>query len=226
MRVVLSLLLAVGLIIFTASASKPSFNGSAPGCSGGGCHNLQDGIVSVAANGLTVEVTVSGVTPGKKVAGELVDASGTVVDVIDKTGNNPFTLTAPQEGMYRVNAGFKDPQLKWDSTMVNISLTGVEPPMVTNEIREFQLYPNHPNPFNPSTRIQFSLPTADNIQLIVYNIRGQEVRTLASGFFQAGSYAFIWDGKNNNGKQLPSGVYIGVLKGSQELRSIRMVLTK
>lgn len=226
MRVTFWFLLIVGLLVFSASAYKPSFNGSTPGCSGSGCHTLLDGVTTATTNGLSVEVTVNGVTPGKKVAGELVDAGGTVVDVIDKTGNNPFTLTAPQEGVYRVNAGFKDPQRHWDSTLVNITLTGVEPVPPAPKITRFELYPNHPNPFNPSTRIQFTLPAPEYIELVVYNIRGQIVRTLTKGFYQSGRYAFIWDGRNDTGKKSPSGVYIAVLKSNKELRSIRMVLAK
>ncbi|GEM_PF-2660902 len=226
MKLSLWFLFVAGVIFFTASVYKPSFNGSTPGCSGSGCHTLQDGVVSATTNGLSVEVTVNGVTPGKKVAGELVDGSGTVVDVIDKTSSNPFTLNAPQEGEYRVNAGFKDPHRRWDSTMVTITLTGINPVSPISHITRFELYPNHPNPFNPSTRIQFTLPSADNITLTIYNIQGQVVRTLANGFYQSGSYAFIWDGRNNNGHKSPSGIYIAVLKGSKELRSIRMVLAK
>jgi hypothetical protein len=68
---------------------------------------------------LQVEVTITGNTGN--VAGELVDGGGNVVDVINTTSNNPFILTAPSEGTYLVNAGYKNPSRRWDSTHVNYS---------------------------------------------------------------------------------------------------------
>ncbi len=88
-------------------SSEPTFNGDLPGCGGGGCHNLNAGIVSAYATGLSVTVTVSG-TSGK-VAGELVNAAGTVVASKTPSTTNPFVLTAPVPGDYTVNAGHKSP---------------------------------------------------------------------------------------------------------------------
>ena len=85
-------------VLFTSLYfSEPNFNGPTPGCDGSGCHTLQSGIVSAVSNGLNVEVTVSGTT--NDVGGELVTVEGMVVDVINSTSNNPFTLTAPSEGV-------------------------------------------------------------------------------------------------------------------------------
>jgi hypothetical protein len=113
------LTIAISLIITSIHLSEPSFNGSSPGCSGSGCHTFSDGDVSVVLiDSITVEVTVSGTS--NKVAGELVDISGNVVDVINSTNSNPFTLTAPVPGYYVINAGYKDPQRRWDSAAVNL----------------------------------------------------------------------------------------------------------
>lgn len=101
--------------------SEPSFNGSAPGCSGSGCHSFNDGSVSAAIlNNFQVEVTVSGTS--SKVGGELVDTQGTVVAVINSTIANPFILTAPSAGSYIVNAGYDNPAKRWDSASVVISV--------------------------------------------------------------------------------------------------------
>ena len=59
------------------------------------------------------------------VGGELVTVEGMVVDVINSTSNNPFTLTAPSEGVYTVNAGYKDPNRDWGSTSIVVSSTGI-----------------------------------------------------------------------------------------------------
>jgi len=114
------LTIAISLIIIPIHLSEPSFNGQTPGCGeGGGCHTFSDGDVSVTLlDSITVEVTVSGTN--NKVGGELVDINGTVVDVINSTNSNPFTLTAPAPGYYVINAGYKNPSRRWDSAAVNL----------------------------------------------------------------------------------------------------------
>ncbi|UCF64553.1 MAG: S8 family serine peptidase [bacterium] len=69
------------------------------------------------------------------------------------------------------------------------------------------LHQNFPNPFNPTTTISFQLPISGEVGLKIFNVTGQEVRTLVNGFKQAGSHEFIWDGKDNAGISLASGVY-------------------
>jgi hypothetical protein len=96
------LLLVVGIILLVIpiNISRPSFNSSTPGCGGGGCHTFQDGIVSLTVTDLQVQITLNGTS--NDVAGELVDASGTVVDFNNSTSSNPFTLIAPGPGNYTV----------------------------------------------------------------------------------------------------------------------------
>jgi hypothetical protein len=215
---------AVGavFVFYSTVISEPSFNGPGPGCDGSGCHNFTDGLVTaVPLNNTDIEVTVSG-TSGS-VGGELVDSNGNVVDVINSTNNNPFILIAPQAGEYIVNAGFKNPSRDWDSASVAINITGITPPEPAATIQKFELYPNHPNPFNSETMIRFSLPSAGNIYLKIYNIRGQVVKRLASKYYQAGVHSLRWDGTNDAGVVSPSGVYLVEVR-SGEQRSVRQVL--
>jgi hypothetical protein len=116
--------------------SEPGINGPSPGCSGSGCHSFQDNIVSVVPmSGLQVQVTITGNTGN--VAGELVDGGGNVVAVINTTSSNPFILTAPSEGTYLVNAGFKNPSpRRWDSTHVTLQLS-VPPDPPSNLVAQF-----------------------------------------------------------------------------------------
>jgi len=101
--------------------SEPSFNGSTPGCSGSGCHSFSRGDVSATIlNNFQVQVTVSGTS--SKVGGELVDRNGNVVAVINSTSTNPFILTAPSAGYFTINAGYKNPSIRWDSTSIVISV--------------------------------------------------------------------------------------------------------
>ena len=199
--------------------SEPQFNGPTPGCAAvSGCHTQNPGIVSVVANGLDVEVTVSNTT--SKVAGELVDQSGTVVDVINSTSNNPFILTAPSEGIYLVNAGYKNPDRDWDSTSVLVSLTGVgdnnTEPMLT-----YKLYNNYPNPFNPSTKIKYSVAENTFVSLKIYDVAGSEIATVVNREQTAGEYEVDFNAVN-----LTSGVYIYKLNAGSFVETKKMILMK
>jgi hypothetical protein len=74
--------------------------------------------------------------------------------------------------------------------------------------REFALGNNFPNPFNPETTIPVSIPRAGEITLTVYNVLGEEVRTLYAGSLEAGKYWFRWDGRSERGNSVASGVYL------------------
>jgi hypothetical protein len=78
----------------------------------------------------------------------------------------------------------------------------------------FQLGQNYPNPFNPTTQIDFSVPARSNVVIKVYNILGQEIRTLVNGQFSKGVYTVEWDGANNRGVKVASGVYIYKLEAA------------
>lgn len=71
----------------------------------------------------------------------------------------------------------------------------------------FQLSPNYPNPFNPSTTISFALPETQNITLIVYDVMGHRVKTLVSGVKEKGNYQVVWNGTDMTGSPVASGVY-------------------
>jgi len=73
---------------------------------------------------------------------------------------------------------------------------------------EFSLLQNHPNPFNPSTTIKYDLPQQAEVKLEIFNLLGRHVRTLVSQTQQAGRYAITWDGRNEQGQALASGVYL------------------
>jgi hypothetical protein len=66
---------------------------------------------------------------------------------------------------------------------------------------------NYPNPFNPSTTIRFAIKAESKIELIVYNIKGQKVRTLCSDYLTAGKHEILWNGKDEKNKNVSSGVY-------------------
>jgi len=79
----------------------------------------------------------------------------------------------------------------------------------------------HPNPFNPSTNIKFVVNRDNLVQLNVYNIRGEKVRTLVQDNLPANEYTLVWDGKNDNGRNVASGQYFARLRIGQEVVQVR-----
>ncbi len=85
---------------------------------------------------------------------------------------------------------------------------------------------NYPNPFNPSTTISFSIPEESKIELIIYNIKGQHIKSLIKNYFQKGNHSIVWDGKDANGKQVSSGVYFYKLITNTKEYQKKMLLMK
>jgi hypothetical protein len=91
---------------------------------------------------------------------------------------------------------------------------------------EYLLAQNYPNPFNPITQISFEVPTAANVNVEVYNILGQKIKTLVSEYKDAGQYTVSWNATNENGQPVPSGVYFYRLKTDNYSETKRMMLLK
>jgi len=90
----------------------------------------------------------------------------------------------------------------------------------------FRLYQNYPNPFNPETEIRFDIPRAGEVELAVFNILGQEVRRLAEGDMAAGNHRVTWDGRDDAGRAVSSGIYFYRLKTGETSLRKKMVLLK
>ncbi|MEE3235065.1 MAG: PQQ-dependent sugar dehydrogenase [Candidatus Latescibacterota bacterium] len=83
---------------------------------------------------------------------------------------------------------------------------------------------NYPNPFNSSTTLTYHVNLAGRIRLIMYNLNGQRIRTLVEESHRAGTFQTVWDGKNDNGKNVASGVYIACLSGDNGNTQVRKLL--
>ncbi len=92
--------------------------------------------------------------------------------------------------------------------------------------QKFALYQNYPNPFNPSTKIRFSIPAEVRVELSVYNILGQRIRTLVNKNKTAGTYEVTWDGRNEQQRMVASGVYFYTLKAGDQFSTRKMVLLR
>ena len=91
---------------------------------------------------------------------------------------------------------------------------------------EFALHQNYPNPFNPSTTISFDLNKKQDIELTIYNLLGQKVRTLYSGSIDAGSHRIEWDATDDSHQKISSGIYFYKLAAHEQTASRKMMLLK
>jgi len=91
---------------------------------------------------------------------------------------------------------------------------------------KFMVHQNYPNPFNPITTIKYDLPEDENVSLTIFNILGQKIVTLVSQEMQAGYHKSIWNGRNENGETVTSGVYFYRLQSGKNVVNKKMVLIR
>ncbi len=90
----------------------------------------------------------------------------------------------------------------------------------------FTLSQNYPNPFNPSTQISFSLPEQTDVSLDVYNVLGKKVRVLINESFAAGNHTVVWDGRNDAGAEVASGIYFYRMMTEMNHQTKKMLFLK
>jgi len=91
---------------------------------------------------------------------------------------------------------------------------------------DFIVYNNYPNPFNPTTNINFEIKKPGNIQVNIYNELGQQIRELINQEFSVGFHKVAWDGKNEFGMSVSSGTYYARIINDGIAKSIKMILMK
>jgi hypothetical protein len=134
--------------------------------------------------------------------------------------------TAGKFGLYgfKNNAGVA---AYFDNIVVKSSaLAAVPGEQTANAPEGFVLKQNYPNPFNPTTTISYQLPSSGFVTLAVYDQLGREVRTLAAQTQSAGVHVAVWDGRDANGKQVASGLYLYRLQSGTSVQSKQMLLVK
>jgi hypothetical protein len=88
------------------------------------------------------------------------------------------------------------------------------------------LYPNHPNPFNPSTTIRYNLPEDAYVRLLIFDVAGRRIASLVNEFQKKGMHAAIWNGRGDDGRAAASGVYFSKLEAGKESLSRKMILLR
>ncbi|MGH7450520.1 MAG: FlgD immunoglobulin-like domain containing protein, partial [bacterium] len=105
----------------------------------------------------------------------------------------------------------------------NSLLVGIEDRVTTEFRSQVSLYQNTPNPFNPSTRIRYVIAKESMVTLRIYSTLGQTVRTLVNERQSPAHYEAVWDGRNDIGVQVPSGIYLYILQ-TESLRLTRKLI--
>ncbi len=111
------------------------------------------------------------------------------------------------------------------SVFLNHPAASVEEPHLNNPIG-FKLYQDYPNPFNPETVISYQLAVGRKVELSVYNMLGQKVHTLVKERQRAGQHEVVWDGRDNAGREVSSGVYVYQLEAGERVQSRKMLLLR
>lgn len=138
-------------------------------------------------------------------------------------GTLPVQLTNPEDLIVTKVVLVNDKLEKIKNVGVKVSvLTDVKPELPV----EYSLSQNYPNPFNPSTTIEFSLKQRGDVNIKIYNMLGQEVRTFFVNQLESGNHKVVWDGTNNQGMLMSSGTYIYKMISGEFVQSKKMLLIK
>lgn len=141
----------------------------------------------------------------------------TVMSILNNEKSQSFTLNVP----FNPTVLFLDEDA-WILKQVQFVPTSVE--NGAGLPQQFILRQNYPNPFNAGTTINFTLQRPDQIALKIYNAAGQLVRQFAAGFYDAGNHHVLWDGKNDHGQALASGVYLYEISNGKLSQSKKLLL--
>ena len=138
-----------------------------------------------------------------------------------------LTFTPPAEGLFRDTLSIISNAAGQDTAQVLLIGEGELPVGLNGNVampEDFALLPNYPNPFNPSTTITYRLGRTAEVELVIFNPLGQQIRILQQQRQPAGIYRIVWDGRDDSGTVQASGVYYYRLKAGVEFTDIRKMV--
>ncbi|UCH10694.1 MAG: VCBS repeat-containing protein, partial [Fidelibacterota bacterium] len=171
---------------------------------------------------------------------------GTFADAVNySVGNNPHSVAAADlDGDGASDLAVANSDSVNVSVLLNLNGTAEIAHFLELIPDAFALHQSYPNPFNPVSTIRYDLPQGSDVSLIVYDILGREMARLVDGYLEPGYHQSQWNGRNSQGRELPSGIYIARLccaspdrpglvtpptagqKAPEYSKSIKMVLLK
>lgn len=196
-------------------------------------NTIKSNLDAIAATGLPIYITEMDVAPGNQLndTTQLAEMQRIFPVLWRHPGIKGITFwgylqgqTWQQNAYLVTSTGAERPALQWlKSFMASIpSRVGGQQEIPT----EFFLAQNYPNPFNPTTAIRYSLPVAADVNLTIYNLLGEKIRTLVDVHQQAGDFSVTWDGVSDHGTTVPSGVYVYRLSAGKNARQRKMILIR
>jgi hypothetical protein len=129
-------------------------------------------------------------------------------------------------GMHRLDGTAKKAWALWRAVYQNAASVENRHPVFDSPVKDFQLYANYPNPFNPVTFISYDLEDGGLVTLAVYDMTGRLVRNLAWEYQSAGNHIVQWDGTDECGTPVASGIYVYRLGTPQRYESRKMILMR
>jgi hypothetical protein len=159
----------------------------------------------IVTNHGTIDLSITAVT-SSNAAFTVTPTTATVT--VEGTQKFYITFAPTTGGTQNGKIAFTHNALTHDTITVTGNGHSVSVSNLNGMIPEvYQLHNNYPNPFNPSTTIQYDLPRQSNVVLKVYSLLGQEIATLVNGVVEAGYHQTVWQGQHDSGRQVASGVY-------------------
>jgi len=187
--------------ISSATGGDATANGLAPNVGG-------STVLGFSFTGATIPSTNGATSLLCVINGTYTGSGVTVVDFNTTTltgSDTNITITTTTSGQ------------TWDAGLLNSGLPG-----------EYKLSSAYPNPFNPTTTIEYNVEIAGNVSLVVYDLMGREIKTLVNDFRapRTGGYKVMWDGTNNDGSLVASGMYMYRMISNDFTKTYRLTLLK
>ena len=151
----------------------------------------------------------------------MVIATGPLTLNAQETKAVGFTLLAAQN-LSNLQVHADAAKAFWDEVVV----TDIEDNQKVNFPNRYALQQNYPNPFNPATNIKFDVKNAGRVKIDIYNTLGQKVRTLVDDVKSAGKYSVVWNGLNDFGDRVASGIYIYKMVSGDFVQTRKMILLR
>lgn len=142
--------------------------------------------------------------------------------VLQSSEGSTYSHTFQEEGTFTMTCNVFDNQITTSRTWtIHVSVGNLE-----IAVKRTELLANYPNPFNPSTRINYNLSKQQKVKINIYNSKGQLIKTLVNGLQNQGKYSVVWNGKNNKGNDVAAGLYFYSMETENYKKINKMLLLK